>query len=148
MLISQAEADMLIAMEKQRISDENIELLALTPLNLNINLISMDYKEEFVLSIWRSFFSLQKSSFRNFAKKTITLVRVDLGGRPHRNPDGEEIGCPHIHIYREGFGDKWAFELPTEKFSDPSNFLTTHRDFLSYCNITRPPNFVSGLFHE
>jgi hypothetical protein len=36
----------------------------------------------------------------------VVLVRLDLGGAPHRNPFDEEIGVPHLHLYREGFGDK------------------------------------------
>ncbi|MFW9280162.1 DUF6978 family protein [Glaesserella parasuis] len=26
------------------------------------------------------------------------MVRLDIEGPPHRNPDGEEIICPHIHL--------------------------------------------------
>jgi hypothetical protein len=35
-------------------------------------------------------------------------MRLDLDGPPHRNPDDEEIPWPHLHVYREGYGDKWA----------------------------------------
>ena len=76
----------------------------------------------------------------------IILVRLDFGGPPHRNPDGEEIGCPHLHTYREGYGDKWAAEVPTDKFSDLSDLWTTLGDFMTLCNVVKPPNFVRGLF--
>jgi hypothetical protein len=32
-------------------------------------------------------------------------MRLDLDGPPHRNPDDQEIPCPHLHIYRAGYGD-------------------------------------------
>ena len=68
-----------------------------------------------------------------------------LGGPPHRNPDGEEIGTPHIHVYREGYGDKWALPLPAD-FRSVADLGTTLDDFLRYCNVTRPPRIQKGLF--
>ena len=35
------------------------------------------------------------------------LLRLDFG-KPHRNPDGEHLDCPHLHRYREGEGLAWA----------------------------------------
>lgn len=45
-------------------------------------------------------------------------TRTEGGGAPHRNPEGEEIDSPHLHLYREGFGDKWAIPVPSEVFGD------------------------------
>ena len=73
------------------------------------------------------------------------LVRLDFGGAPHRNPDGKEILSPHLHIYREGFGDKWAFEIPTDKFSHIEDPWETLQDFMQYCNIIDPPNIQRGI---
>ncbi|HEY7442131.1 MAG TPA: hypothetical protein VH701_06920 [Vicinamibacterales bacterium] len=33
-------------------------------------------------------------------------------GAPHRNPDDEEIPCPHLHLYREGYGDSLGDAAP------------------------------------
>jgi hypothetical protein len=57
------------------------------------------------------------------------LVRLDLGGAPHRNRDDEEIGVPHLHLYREGFGDKWATPLPSDRFRNPADVWTTSKTF-------------------
>jgi hypothetical protein len=69
-----------------------------------------------------------------------------LGGAPHRNPDDEEIGVPHLHLYREGFGDKWAVPLPADRFRNPTDVWVTFEDFLRFCNITQPPHVERGLF--
>jgi hypothetical protein len=74
------------------------------------------------------------------------LVRLDFGGSPHRNPDGEEITCPHLHVYQEGFGDKWAVPIPQDKFSDCGNLRQTLDEFMRYCNIVIPPSIQWELF--
>jgi hypothetical protein len=66
------------------------------------------------------------------------LVRLDLDGAPHTNPDGQTIPCPHIHIYREGFGDKWAFPLPPI-FTNTNDLVRTFQDFLAYTNVVEYP---------
>ena len=76
----------------------------------------------------------------------MVLVRLDLGGPPHRNPDGEEIGTPHIHVYREGYGDKWAFPVLGNRFRALADAWTTLEDFFRYCNVTRPPLVRRELF--
>ncbi len=76
----------------------------------------------------------------------MVLVRIDLAGAPHRNPDGEEIPCPHLHVYREGYADKWAEPLPANIFHDPSDIWRTLSDFFAFCNVSRPPHIERGLF--
>jgi len=66
------------------------------------------------------------------------LLRLDVGGSPHENPDGEEVPAPHLHVYREGYGDKWAYPVPPE-FTDTSNLGKTLSEFLKYCNIQPIP---------
>jgi hypothetical protein len=74
------------------------------------------------------------------------LARLDFGGPPHRNPDGEEIACPHLHLYRQGYGDKWARPVPQDTFTNMDNLFMTLDDFMSFCNISEPPNIQRGLF--
>jgi hypothetical protein len=74
------------------------------------------------------------------------LMRLDFGGAPHRNPNDEEIPSPHLHVYREGFGDRWAFPAPVDKFGHISDLWVSLEDFMRYCNITQPPFIERGLF--
>ena len=106
--VTQAEADALIAMEK-RFVDENDWMFPNAGERLALDLTSLDKRENFVLDITRAQIKLTKATYQNRARQAIILMRLDLGGPPHRNPDGEEIPCPHLHIYREGFGDNGQF---------------------------------------
>jgi hypothetical protein len=76
----------------------------------------------------------------------VVLVRLDFGGAPHRKPDGEEVGSLHLHLYREGFGDKWAVPAPEGYFRDLANPWQMLDDFMLYCNVVEPPNIRRGLF--
>ena len=87
-----------------------------------------------------------KGRYQTRGRKIIVLVRLDFGGQPHRNPDDTEIGSPHLHLYREGYGDKWAFPIPSERFSDINDLGKTLDDFMHYCNITQPPRIRMGLW--
>ena len=112
---------------------------------IEIPLESKNKREDFVLDIYRGKIQLAKVSFQNRARKNIILVRVDLGGSPHRNPNDEPVLCPHIHLYREGFGDKWAYPLPKE-FTDYKNITKTLDDFMRFCNIEERPSIDMDLF--
>lgn len=122
--ITQIEADALIAMEKHRVDD--VEWLFSGPGGtLAIPLISSDKRENFILDVSRAQIKLTKATYQNRARQAIILMRLDLDGRPHRNPDGIEIPCPHLHVYREGYGDKWAIAAPAERYTNTLDLLFT-----------------------
>ena len=143
--ILQSEADALIAMEKIKVNDDVHEYPDLGG-SLRIPLTSEDRREEFMVDITRGKIEIAKGTLQNRARQVIILLRLDYGGALHRNPDEEEIPCPHLHIYREGYGDKWAVPIPTQEFSDIHDHWQTLQDFLRYCNITDKPNITKGLF--
>jgi hypothetical protein len=143
--LTQDGADGLLAMEKVR-DDENEHLFPQAGGSLSLPLFSVDRREEFVLDLSRGRIDLAKVKFQNRARQVVVLARLDLGGPPHRNPDGEEIPCPHLHLYRVGYGDKWAQPLPAGVFSDPADMWRTIHDFYRYCRITKPPRLDRGLF--
>ena|ERR1035437_9214056 len=143
--LTQLEADALIAVEKHRADDTLRQYPAPGGL-ITVPLQSADKREQFLLDIRRGRIDLLKVTHQNRARQVVVLVRLDLGGAPHRNPDGEEIPCPHLHIYREGFGDKWAVPAPVNKFPHSSEVWRTFHDFMSYCNITKPPEIDRDLF--
>ena len=143
--ITQAEADTLIAMEKHRVDDK--EWLFCPPgEGLAIPLVSSDKREQFTLDITRAQIKLTKATYQNRARQAIILMRLDLDGPPHRNPDGSEIPCPHLHVYREGFGDRWAVPAPTDRYAHTLDLLSALEAFMLHCNILTPPNIQKGLF--
>ncbi|MGC6411198.1 MAG: DUF6978 family protein [Candidatus Puniceispirillaceae bacterium] len=142
--ISQSEADLLLSIPKH--SDENRAKQPPFPGKRQvIRLVSEDGRENFILSLYKGRTNALKLTYQTMARKTVPLVRLDLHGAPHRNPDGEKVDTPHIHLYREGYGDKWAYELNKLpdgiSFQLPSNDVNTEEiekwfiAFLIFCNI-------------
>ncbi len=143
--LSQVEADALIAMAKHRV-DTTAWRYPDFGGAISIPLASADRREQFVLDLRRTRIDLAKGTYQNRGRQVVVLVRLDFGGAPHRNPDGEEIGSPHLHRYREGFGDKWAEPLPADLFADVDDPWQTLLDFMEYCNVVEPPVVERGLF--
>ena len=113
--LTQAEADALIALEKHRTNEQNWNF-PMGGESISVPLQSADTREQFLLDMSRG--------------------RIDLR---------QVIGTPHIHVYREGYGDKWAFPLPAD-FQAVDDLWTTLDDFFRYCNVTRPPLILREFF--
>lgn len=64
------------------------------------------------------------------------LLRIDVGGPPHTNPDGSIVPCPHIHIQQRDTGswDAWATDIPAV-FGNVADRIETFTAFLQYCNV-------------
>lgn len=64
------------------------------------------------------------------------LLRIDVGGPAHINPDGTIIPCPHIHMQIKDLGawDVWAMEIPAV-FGNVEDRVQTFETFLQYCNV-------------
>jgi hypothetical protein len=75
----------------------------------------------------------------------INLFRIDIEGPPHTNPDSTEVPCPHIHIYKEGYDDKWAYPLASEINTNTDDLVQVLIDFLEYNNIHNPPKVVTQM---
>ena len=144
-VLTQTEADALIAMEKHRVDSKQWEF-PVAGERLSIPLSSPDKREYFILDVTRVRVKVTKATYQNRARQAIILLRLDVEGGPHRNPDGAEITCPHLHIYREGYGDRWAIPAPLNVFSNTGNLVSTLDAFMRYCNITVPPDIQVGLF--
>lgn len=142
--ITQDEADFLFKMTKIKINDDFWNLPDLGG-KIEIPLVSFDKRERFILDVSRARINLKRQKYQNRARENIVLARLDLGS-PHRNPDHEEIGVPHLHLYKAGYGDKWAYPLPSGIFKDVNDFWQTLHDFMKYCTISEVPNFARGIF--
>jgi len=143
--ITQSEADALIEMEKRFAEDADWTFPAAGQ-QIALELTSVDKRENFMLDVTRAQIKLTKATFQNRARQAIVLLRLDLDGAPHRNPDGEEIPCPHLHVYREGFGDKWAIPAPYDRYPNAADLFSTCESFIRHCNITGPSRMQKGLF--
>jgi hypothetical protein len=143
--LSQTEADMLLEMEKLKVDDTIYEFPGVGG-SLRIPLQSLNKRENFLVDINRGRIKLSKVTYQNRARGIVILARIDIDGPPHRNPDGEELACPHLQIYREGYGTKWAIPLPIESFDNITNNWDLFNSFLKYINVTDIPDIRKGLF--
>lgn len=143
--ISQAMADALFNMKKHR-ADEREHRFSVPGQKLFIELASEDGREKFYLDLYRGKRSVFKVSLQNRARQTVSLRRLDINGRKHTNPNGRVAPTPHLHVYREGFGDSWAEPAPLDIFSNLNDVWTTLQDFMRYCNISKPPIIRRDLF--
>jgi len=143
--ITQAEADALIAMDKKCIEEGDLTF-PMPGERLAVPLVSVDRRENFFLDITRAQIKLTKATYQNRARQAIILLRLDLDGPPHRNPDDEWVPCPHLHTYRQGFGDKWAMRAPVAAYPNPSDLVSTLTAFMRECHIVDPPAIQRGLF--
>lgn len=157
-MLGQSEADALITIEKKRISKENY-IFPMAGESLTIPIVSLDETESFLLDVNRGRIRLRKCTYQERYQGIIVLVRLDVDGPPHTNPEvaevplpylaeynGETLPCPHLHIYVENFMDKWAIPAPRDNFSNTGDLYATLDDFFKYCYIVEPPNIQRGLF--
>jgi len=142
-IITQEEADSLFQMPKISV-DDNAHDFPHPGEKVIVNLQSTDGRERFILDISRGKIEIKKATYQTRYHKVVILSRLDLIGPPHVNPDNSVIDCPHIHIYKEGFSDKWAYPLP-ESFKKTDNLLQVLDEFMDYNNVIKPPIFSGGV---
>lgn len=142
-MLTQQEADDLIAMKKTFVKSVTISIPPGT--DQTHELIGDDKREMFLLDLGRGAIRLSKLKFQTRARIIVVLVRLDINGSPHRNPDGTRLGGTHLHIYREGFEYKIAFPLLPWQFSNTDDICQTLEDFYRYCNIERAAPYIEFM---
>ncbi len=143
-MLTQQRADELMAMPK-RCADPLPIGFPLPGESLRLDLHSVDRSESFVLDVNRKGkIKLTKCTYQERYAVVEILLRLDVDGPPHENPDGVEVPSPHLHVYREGYGDKWAEPIPAT-FGDTSDLVQTLQDFMQYCNVQHIPTVQRGI---
>lgn len=143
--LTQAEADYLLALEKVRRNDDPHQFPGIGA-GLEVSLVSRDGREDFILNVTRGQIKVTKCSYQNRARSVVILARLDINGPPHQNPDGSYVPCQHIHLFREGYADKWAFPAVDHIGPTRSDLQTVYQQFCRFCSIVEPPVLQGGLF--
>ena len=128
-----------------------------------VNLDSSYGKKAFTLDVSKRRIELKYTMQTRYGTST-PLIRLDVN-TSHVNPDvdyhvgvadpfsgihdsciGRKYVCEsHLHIYRPGYGDRWAY--PVEGVFDNTRSLgNTLLDFLDYCNIRGLYEVQEALF--
>lgn len=113
-----------------------------------VDITSLDGKDKFVVDINRKGkIKLSKCTFQERYTKDVILLRIDIDGPPHTNPDGKVIRSNHIHICKEGFDVRWAYPL-TGQITDAKDLIKALIEFLEYCKVqnTSEISIQEGMF--
>ncbi|MGR3311391.1 MAG: DUF6978 family protein [Candidatus Brocadiales bacterium] len=150
-MLTQDKVNALLALKKKTIK-KGIYDFPQGGKHLTIPIISLDEREAFLLDVNRRSIRLTKCTYQERYQGPFILVRLDVDGPPHPNPEVEVVPLPylavyngitllgpHLHIYVEGFMDKWAIPAPEDTFSRTHDLYDTLFDFFNYCNIVEPP---------
>lgn len=101
-----------------------------------LDVMSLDEKTRFIINITpgskRS--NNKKITYQERYLKDIVLLRLDIAGPYHTNPDGTTVSGNHLHIIREGKDDRYAFEIP-EEFVNIDDKIEILINFLEYCKV-------------
>lgn len=105
-------------------------------------------RERFLLDLERGQRKRIRLKYQTRAQNIHVLARLDIHGRPHRNPPdapyrpGHRFAGHHVHVYREGFADRIAYS-PDELdgFTVPAidDDVSWLEAFLAYCNVAPVP---------
>ena len=143
-MLTNLEARRLLDAVKALVSNKPIVFPSLQSY-VTLEAASSQTNDKFQIDILRKTLNVKKCTYQTRYKKFINLLRIDIEGPPHTNPDGTEIPCPHIHIYKEGYDDKWAYSLKSEMNTNSNDLVQVLIDFLEYNNIHNPPKVVSQM---
>lgn len=156
-IITQQDADFLFEMDKFPEEDKVYDFPN-SGGKLILPFTSADKREKFLFDIYRGTIKITKATYQNRVRKAYILRRLDYDGSPHPNPEvekvplsilepynGVEIPTPHIHIYVEGFGEKWA--IPADLLMDLNgkDIYEIMGDFFRYCNVKKLPSITKTL---
>lgn len=143
--LAESEVKRLIVLAKNRVSDEE-QTFPEGGEVLEIPLLSFDKTENFTLSVTVGRIDLLKTSDQLRLKpENAPLVRIDTGCTIHKNPDGTIISEPHIHIYKEGYGLKFAYPLKNYLKTNTDDTYQVLYDFMDYCSIVKKPVIIKGV---
>ena len=149
MAMTQSEADALLQMPKEFVDFDPLEFTQTQPMNYDRLLQSADRREQFILTFERGQRKRIRLKYQTRARQVIVLARLDLNGPAHHNPPeeaiyrpNERIAGPHMHLYRENFEDRIAFELadvPGLIVRDLGSGVSCLEDFLLFVGVSEWP---------
>lgn len=145
MAITQTEFDFLMGQDKVFDDPSSPIQLGPAPIQWTRQINSMANKETFLLDFYRGSFELSKYKLNKRYRQTVIMLRYDNGGR-HTNPDGVAVEGRHVHLYREGYNDKFAFPVSEIGVTDTDPMETVFNKIMQFCNVKRFPSIEIPMF--
>jgi hypothetical protein len=144
MSITQTEFSRLLSLEKTFDAADTL-ILGPPPASWSRGLTAPSTRDKFILDFRRSGFEITKYSYNKRYRQTIIMVRYCSTVR-HTNPDGVTFDGPHVHLFREGFDDKFAFPVSEMGVDSGDAMDIVLIKLLRYCNVSGIPVIELGLF--
>lgn len=134
MSISKETFEALMALEKHFLDDKELSL----DNNWTRDIESLSTKDKFQLDYRHSKIEIRKYSFNHRTRISVVLLRYCAQKR-HTNPDGKVFDGPHLHLFCEGYDDKFAFNVEDILGIDPLNASKEEvlEKLLEYCHIAK-----------
>ena len=145
MAITQTEFDFLMSEEKSFDDLASPIQLGPAPIQWTRQINAVATKEIFLLDFYRGSFELSKYTVNKRYRQTVILLRYDNGGR-HTNPDGVLFEGAHVHLYREGFNDKFAFPVSEIGVDNSGSMDTVFTKIMHFCNVKKFPTIEVSMF--
>ncbi|MBE9429471.1 DUF6978 family protein [Staphylococcus warneri] len=120
------------------IDESELKTLVASRINERQEITSFKLGIKYFLTIKRGNIEKNRFSISIIFEDTYdTLVRIDVNGGIHDNPDGTVAPKSHIHIYNSSFDkkDKFAYEIDLKEFPNIYNVFNAYISFLAYNNI-------------
>jgi hypothetical protein len=106
---------------------------------------SITTKEIFLLDFYRGSIELSKYTINKRYRQTIIMLRYDNGGR-HTNPGGVLFEGPHVHLYKEGYNDKFAFPVSEVSVTSTDTMEQVFKKIMHFCNVKQVPTIEVPMF--
>jgi hypothetical protein len=145
MSITQSDFDTLIKEEKVFSDLINPLILSPPPINWTREIKATNSKNIYLLDFYRGSFELSRYTYNKRYRQSIILLRYDNGGR-HTNPDGVSFDGPHVHIFREGYNDKFAFPVSELNINETNSIDEVVTKLLLFCNVIKIPSVEIPMF--
>ena len=144
-MITQTEFDFL--MKEDKLFDDLSSPIQLgpAPIQWTRQINSTASKEVFLLDFYRGSFEISKYTVNKRYRQTVILLRYDNGGR-HTNPDGVLFEGAHVHLYREGFNDKFAFPVSEIGVDKSDSMDSVFAKIMHFCNVKKFPIIEVSMF--
>ena len=145
MAITQAEFDFLMSEDKSFDDLASPIQLGPAPIQWTRQINAVATKEVFLLDFYRGSFEISKYTVNKRYRQTVILLRYDNGGR-HTNPDGVLFEGAHVHLYREGYNDKFAFPVSEIGVDKSDSMDAVFTKIMNFCNVKIFPIIEVSMF--
>lgn len=143
-MLTQEEYNLILGYDKKFKKDDQIQL-GPHPHRWTREIISTNSHDTFLLDFTRNSIEIKKFSVNKRYKTAVVMLRYCSNGI-HTNPDSTTINGPHVHLYREMYDDKIAFDPSTIGIDPAFDMEQVFRRIMEYTNIKDLPVIQVDLY--